>query len=366
MGAMSVSEYAYVYARTRARMSELLSERKLRELVDARREDFLPLLMDTAYKGKLTKAALVEIDARRIERALKEELIDQYLMVIRSTNGVVRAIFEAIFRRLEVKNLKAVIRAKAVAGTGATEAVMLFPVEAFFKRKISRLRDVDSLESVIKQLEKPYRSILEEVLSAYEKSKRLLILENALDNEFSNALWNGIEKLRGADKELVRELIGTEFDITNIRTLLRCKSEGIVGAEIMNYFLPYGYARDFGVDAVKDSIAAENVSTAIQLMPASAYKDVLTGALASYEAEGHRPATPSAPVKGLSLIPFESALSRYFFVTIKDIMSGYPINIGTAIGFLYLKEVEIKNLCTIAVCKENEISAEETMKMVMW
>jgi len=47
-------------------------------------------------------------------------------------------------------------------------------------------------------------------------------------------------------------------------------------------------------------------------------------------------------------------------------MRGYPINIGTAIGFLYLKEVEIKNLCTIAVCKENEIPAEATMKMVMW
>ena len=364
MGAMSVSEYAYVYARTRARMSELLGERKLRELVDARREEFLPLLMDTAYKGKLTKAALVEIDARRIERALKEELIDQYLMVMRSTSGVVRALFEAIFRRLEVTNLKAVIRAKAV--TGAPEAVMLFPVEAFFKRKISRLMDVDSLEGIIKQLEKPYRSVLEEALSAYEKSKRLLLLENALDDECSNALWDSIEKLRGTDRELVRELIGTEFDITNIRTLLRCKSEGIAGAEIMNYFLPYGYARDFGVDAVKDSIFAENVSTAIQLMPASAYKDVLTGALSSYEAEGHRPTTPSAPVKGLSLIPFERALSRYFFVTVKDIMSGYPINIGTAIGFLYLKEVEISNLCTIAVCKENEIPAEETMKMVMW
>jgi len=266
MGAMSVSEYAYVYARTRARMSELLGERKLRELVDARREDFLPLLMDTAYKGKLTKAALVEIDARSIERALNEELIAQYVMVIRSTSGVVRALFAALFRRLEVKNLKAVIRAKAVAGT---EAVMLFPVEAFFKRRISRLMDVDSLEGVIKQLEKPYRSVLEEALSAYEKSKRLLVLERALDAEYSNALWDRIETLRGTDRELVRELIGTEFDITNIRTLLRCKSEGIAGAEIMNYFLPYGYARDFGADAVKDSIFAENVSTAIQLMPAS-------------------------------------------------------------------------------------------------
>jgi vacuolar-type H+-ATPase subunit C/Vma6 len=51
-------------------------------------------------------------------------------------------------------------------------------------------------------------------------------------------------------------------------------------------------------------------------------------------------------------------------VTIKDILRGYPINIGTTIGFLYLKEIEISNLCTIAVCTENEIPAEETMKLL--
>ncbi len=348
---MSVSNYAYVYARIRARMSDLLDERRLRELVDARREDFLSSLMDTAYKEKLTKAAVVEVDARKIEKALKEELIDQYLMVIKSTEGAIRDIFEEFLRRLEVKNLKAVIRAKAaeIAGTGTTEAAMFFPVEDFFKRRISRLTEADSVESVIKQLENPYRRVLEEALPEYEKSKRILIIENALDEEISGAIWNRIERLRGEDEEIVRKIIGTEFDLVNLMTLLRCKSEGIAEAEMRKYFLPFTF--DFNADAVKDSISAENVSSAVQLMPASAYKEVLTGALSAYEAEN-------------SLIPFEDALSRFFFVTIKGILRGYPINIGTTIGFLYLKEIEIRNLCTIAVCTENEIPAEETMKLL--
>ncbi|MCK4475242.1 MAG: V-type ATPase subunit [Methanophagales archaeon] len=358
---MSVSRYAYVYARIRARMSELLDERRLRELVDARREDFLSSLMDTAYKEKLTKAALAEIDARKIEKALKEELIDQYLMVIKSTKGAIRDIFEEFLRRLEVKNLKAVIRAKAAeiarTGTGTStkaetpEAAMFFPVEDFFKRRISKLMEADSMESVIKQLENPYRRVLEEALPEYEKSKRVLILENALDEEISGAIWNRIEGLSGEDKEIVRKIIGTEFDLVNLMTLLRCKSEeGVANEEMRKYFLPFTF--DFDAAAMKDSMSAENVSTAVQLMPTFAYKEVLTGALSSYEVEK-------------SLIPFENALSRYFFVTIKNTLRGYPINIGTTIGFLYLKEIEIRNLCTIAVCKENEIPAEETMKIVM-
>jgi V/A-type H+-transporting ATPase subunit C len=348
---MSVSKYAYVYARIRARMSDLLDERRLRELVDSRREDFLSSLMDTAYKEKLTKAAVVELDARSIEKALKEELIDQYLMVIKSTEGVIRDVFAELLRRLEVKNLKAVIRAKAVeiAGTGTTEATMFFPVEEFFKRRISRLTEADSIESVIKQLENPYRRVLEEALPEYEKSKRILVIENALDREIFGAIWSRIERLSGEDKEIVRKIVGTEFDLANLMTLLRCKSERVAEDAMIKYFLPFTF--DFDADAVQDSISAENVSVAIQLMPASAYKGVLTGALSSYDAEK-------------SLVPFENTLRKYFFETIKNTLRGYPINIGTAIGFLYLKEIEISNLCTIAVCKENEIPAEDTMKII--
>ncbi len=365
--AMAVSKYAYVYARIRARMSELMDERRLRELVDTRSEDFLSSLMDTAaYKDKLTKAALVGVEARKIEKTLKEDLIDQYLMVIKSTEGAgaIRDVFVEFLRRLEVKNLKAVIRAKAAevhgigtetgTGTSTAEAPMFFPVEDFFKRRISRLTEADSIENVIKQSENPYKRVLEDALPEYEKSKRVLVLENALDEEISAAVREKVERLSGADKEIARKIVGTEFDLANIMILLRCKSEGIAEAEIRRYLLPDGFSFDFypDVGAMNDSISAENVSSAVQLMPASAYKEVLTGALSSYEAEK-------------SLVPLENALSQYFFATIKSILRGCPINIGTIIGFLYLKEIEIRNLCTIAVCKENEIPAEETMKMVM-
>ena len=366
---MTVSKYAYVYARIRARMSELMDERRLRELVDTRSEDFLPSLMDTAaYKDKLTKAALVGVEARKIEKALKEELIDQYLMVIKSMEGAgaIRDVFVEFLRRLEVKNLKAVIRAKAAevhgigtgtetgTGTSTAEAPMFFPVEDFFKRRISRLTEADSIENVIKQSESPYKRVLEDALPEYEKSKRVLVLENVLDEEIAGAIREKVERLSGADKEIARKIVGTEFDLTNLMILLRCKSEGIAEAEIRKYLLPDGFSFDFNLDvgAMNDSISAENVSSAVQLMPASAYKEVLTGALSSYEADK-------------SLVPLENALAQYFFVTIKRILRGYPINIGTIIGFLYLKEIEIKNLCTIAVCKENEIPAEETMKIVM-
>lgn len=346
---MSVSGYAYSYARVMSRMSDILSEGRLKDLmVMGTKDDFISSLMDTTYKEKLTKAP--STDLRNIELALKGELIDQYLMVLRSTRGKVNAFFEEHFRRFEVKNLKAVIIAKA---TGAiTEEPLFFPVEDFFGRNMGGLMDADSMKDLIMRLENPYKRVLEAVLLEYEARKKALILESALYQDLCGAIWARMTGLGPKDRAIVRKIIGTEFDIINITTLLRCRAAGIEAAEMTKYFLPYSYSFDFNTDNVNASMSAEDASTVVQLLPPSAYKEVLMGAISEYEEEK-------------SLIPFERALRNLFSDTIKNTLRGAPINIGTIIGFLYLKELEIKNLCSISVCKENDLSAEETMGIVM-
>ncbi len=346
---MSVSGYAYSYARVMSRMSDILSEGQLKDLMAVgTKDDFISSLMDTTYKENLTKAS--STDLRNIELALKCELIDQYLMVLRSTRGKVNAFFEELFRRFEVKNLKAVIIAKA---TGVlTEKPLFFPVEDFFGRTMSGLMDADSMKNLIMRLEDPYKRVLDDVLPEYEASKKPLILESALYQELCGAIWARMTGLGAKDRAIVRKLIGTEFDIMNITTLLRCKAAGIKEAEMTKYLLPYTYSFDSNADNVKASMSAEDASTVVQLLPPSAYKEVLMGAILEYEEEK-------------SLIPFERALMNLFSGTIKNTLRGAPINIGAIIGFLYLKELEIKNLCTISVCKENDLSAEETMGIVM-
>ena len=337
-----MTRYAYVYARIRARLSDMLTGRDLRALVDAHKEDFIAALMDTPYKASLTKENLTEIDAHTIEKALKQELVYQYLMVIRSTEASLRDFMIELFRRFEVMNMKAIIRAKAGAA-GTTESVLLFPVEPLFKDYRSILA-TGSLEEAIKHFEEHYRGALEASMPEYKSSNKLLDLENALDRVLFGAICSTKERLRRADRETVEKLMGTELDIANIMTLLRCKEEGIAVADMERYFIPYSYAFDLDIDAVRDAFAADSISSAIQLLPDCPYKPVLSDAIPHYEEQK-------------SLLPFELALQRYFVKWIRKAMFGYPIDIGTVLGYLYLKELEIRNICTIAVCKENELPA---------
>ncbi len=350
---MGVSNYANVYARIRARVGDIIAEGKLRELIEARPSDFLPLLMDTAYKEQLTRAGVTTLDARRIEDALKAELVSQYVMVLRSTKGAIRDIFFEILRRLEVKNLKALLRTKATdTRTSAGVETLIFPVEDVFKRRMSKLKEVDSLADLISHTESPYREVLANAYPEYETTGRLLVLERALDEEICGAIWEQTEELGGADRKIVRKIVGTELDLTNIMTLLRCKAEEIPPGKIRSYVLPYAYLVDFGADALNEAIMAENVGATIRAMPASPYTDVLIRVLPLYDTEK-------------TLIPFEDALWRHFATVVRKTLKGYPINIGTIIGFLYLKELEIQNLCTIAVGKENNLPAEEIAKLVL-
>jgi V/A-type H+-transporting ATPase subunit C len=350
---MGVANYAKVYARIRARVGALIDEGRIRELVEARPSDFLPALLDTAYKEQLTKSGVTTLDARRIEQSLKAELIDQYLMVLRSTRGAIRDVFEELLRRLEVKNLKALIRAQAAAArTGTTEAVHVYPVEDYFKRRLSRLVDAKSLADLIAQVESPYHEVLEPVFPEYEATQRLLVLENALDAELLGSIWAKLERLGRVDEALVRRIVGTEVDIVNLMTLLRCKAEDIPVSTMRRYLMPFAYTLDFAADVMDEVEEAENVAAAIRALPATEYKDVLSKALPVYESERR-------------LLPFEDALWRQFFGTVRRTLKGYPVNIGTIIGFLYLKELEIRNLSTIAVGKSNNLPPDELAKLVL-
>ncbi len=337
---MSVAEYAYVFARIRARISDMLDDRFLKELADARKDDFLALMLESPYKTVFE--GLNRVDARAIEKALKQELIDQYLMVIRSTNPPTKDFLIELFRRFEVMNVKAIIRAKLAR---VTEELPLFPVESFFGRRMSVLIDADSLDSVIKRLDSPYRRILESL-----NTRRLLDIETALDRELFDSIWNRMQHLHGREKEVALRVIGTEVDITNLMILLRCKVEEVSESETERYFMPYSYAFDF--DIVRYVLSADSISSAIQLLPDSPYKAVLNEALPQYEKEK-------------SLVPFELALARYRVRMIKKLLSSYTIDIAAILGYLYLKEVEVNNISTIAVCKENELPAEDTKKLLM-
>ena len=344
---MGVAKYAYAYARVRVRLAECLSAGKLRSLAEAKDwSEFFSSLLDSGYKERLARLTPEKADTRTLEIALREDLVAAYEMVLRSVHAKkLRNFFYELFRRLEVKNLKALLRAKMRGFPVDTSS--FYPVEGFFKRRISALADAESLDALFNRLNEPYKSVLQ----AHIASGNILVLEHALDEEIYGAIFERAKQLSAEDERIVHSLVGSEIDIVNIMTILRCKKDGIPAEEVRNLFLLPQFAFKFKQEDARDAIFAENVADAVQSLPED-FK-FLEESLAEYEVEN-------------SLVPFENALWRNFYEHVRDVLRGYPLNIGTIVGFLYLKEMEIRNIRAIAVCKEHGIPSENVMKMVFF
>ena len=341
MALSGVARYGYVYARVRARFADVLDAGDIRALIEAEGwDEFISTLMNTPY-GKVATGAG---DARELERALKQELTAQYMMIMRSvTEKRLRNFFHHFFRRLEVENLKAIIRLKARRHAGEP---LMYPVDDYFKRGITMLAREDiTIDALFDRLKEPYKSVLSAHMAHMRKNGDTLPLERALDKEIFTAIFESARRLHGDDRRIVREIVGLEVDIANVIAFLRCKQEDTTAD-----LLPFAFSLPF--EKLRDAAFAEDIPSSIRSLPDGIIRRSLERAIPDYESEH-------------SLLPFEKELRKMFYERVKSIIRGYPINIGTIIGFLYVKEIEIQNICAIAIGKEHEMPADNLMKLVL-
>lgn len=338
---MSTSEYAYVNARVRARKKDLLGEGELKTLTEATDlKEVISVLLNTPYESEMTKLP-EEPTVGEVESALSNHLLNNYLFIINSVKGDIRTLLIEILRKFEVDNLKAILRSK-YAGTPSSKFAY-FPVEKIFKRMTSKLLEASSVDELIDLLDSPYKEVLEDKFSEYKKMRNLLPFENALNKYMFDRIWFRMNRLAPSDRSSAQRLIGLFHDSINIMTILRCKVEGINPEEIENYLLPYGFRK-------KEFVMADDVKSAV-LAAGETYKGVLSGALDEFEKEK-------------TLLPFELALRKHLLEESRNLLTVNPFQIGTLIGFLNLKENEVRNLRVIASSIE-KLNPDSIRKLIV-
>jgi len=259
-----------------------------------------------------------------------------------------RALCMELLRRFEVANLKTVLRAKLSGMSG--EELVLIPVEGFFRRRLGRLIDLANIEEMIPLLEgTPYRAIIEGNMALFKETKKLFVLESALDAELFQSIWLQAKKIGGVDAASAMKLLGTRFDLMNMMTMLRGKADGIEISQLREYILPFG---KLNPDLLRDAMMADDVKSTLQVLSTTQYGNIFAGAASEYDELGQ-------------LSSFETALQRRILDESKSFMMGYPFQIGTILGFFELKDAEVKNLRAIAVCKDNGLEAEAIRRFIV-
>jgi len=253
---VNLADYGYINARVRGMRSYLLDRSFYEQLIMLQDlPAMISSLESTPYKKELEEClAREEVGAANIDEALKRNLARTFRKILSFMAGEPRKLTGILLARWDLHNLKSILRGKHISATEDEILQSLIPageIDTSLLAELARQPDLKSVADLIITWNLPYAKPLKEHLSKYLKAmkekkataaeefgevllketpgelgdfeKDLAVLETALD-KFYYSLALKKTRDRSLNSRIVRELIVSQIDITNILSLLRIQS----------------------------------------------------------------------------------------------------------------------------------------------
>jgi vacuolar-type H+-ATPase subunit C/Vma6 len=289
------------------------------------------------------------LSAGEVIRILRLRQASEAHSVIQATPGASRRVLVQLFRRHEVNNLKAVLRAIATGGGAkgdgsAWERVrpLLFPLGTQSQIPAEAMLESGAVPAAIELLRgTPYYETLTFALKRYSAEQSLFPLEVALDLDHWRKLWAEAHQLAGQDQAQALRVIGALVDASNLMWAIRYRVyKHLSEEEMINYTLPFGQrVHDEHIRAIA---AGADIGSVVERL----YREVDDLA-----------ALLSDPRSGLPRLEIE--LKRVLAKRCMAAFVGDPFHVGLPLAFIILHDLEIQDLIVLLEAKSTRVTAEE-------
>lgn len=325
--------YPYTYARVSAMKSKLLRKDDYQKLLKMKVNEIAKFLQETEYKKEIDEMAVSFSGIDLIEISLNKNLVRAFNKLKRISEGDLTFLIEAYLHRKDMMNLKTIFRGKFTKADNSYVESLLMPVGVLSKEYFLTLLKKESVEDIAKAI----RFIdLSHAVKVFKESKNLFEIENKLDRYYYETLLTFTKKIPGQGS-LFKEFLENEIDILNIKTILRLKREGMPAKEIERYVFFSG-AR-LKKQALLKLAHLPDVAAVIASLKKYGYAKLLD--------EGEERLK-----KEKSLIDIEIQLNHYLLDRAGLLLHQNPLSIDVILGYMFAKEVEIRNLKTLIKGKQ--------------
>lgn len=339
-----LKEYAYPSAKVGGMKSYLLSPFELKAIMETGSfEDALSLLKNTAYGKELAK--LPSSTLKEIERVLVKSFLKDIDRLSKALDGPQKAFLEEYSRRFEVETLKAVLILKI---TKTKAEYPWIPYGAMGEAAIERLLQAETLEELFELLKNTehYEALHRALSESKERSSPFPYLV-ALDRYHYGRVWAALRELRGRDRAIAEGLLGPEIDLKNLTTVLRLRGGEEKAA--WQCLLPCSYQLD--EETLRLIFNIGRLGEIFTQLPALKYRDLLAEGIKEYERSG-------------STAPIEREFRRHLLAMNQRVFRGDRFHIGAILGYLNLKENEVRNITAILRGKEAKLPTPKIEALV--
>jgi vacuolar-type H+-ATPase subunit C/Vma6 len=287
--------------------------------------------MSAIPSGRLNAISLTEV--------FYKELAERFYFIVKITSGSLRRFFVDYSKRLEVENIKRILRVKH-GKEAITENVLIpIPREHTTVNFTSMAGARDPEESVGMLKATDYAPLIDRV-ELYKRYNTTLIFEGALESIYFGKLWEDIEGLPG--KYAIKEMIGEEMDLKNLILAL--------GLKVKNYPTELIEASLITLYHKLNRNVVHNIA---QERPESTFTALMGTHYGKYF-QGLRDLIERNVISDI-----EHSIFNSLFNERSKIMLEKPLGLVFVIAYLSLCEFEARNMTTIVTGKQLGLTEEK-------
>lgn len=336
----------YTFARISAMKSLLLKKEDYDKIMKLSSNELIKYLQEGVYGKEINSLSIKYSGVKLIENTLNKHLERIFLKLRLISDPSIEYLMIQYLKRYDFWNLKTLLRAKLTGASSEEVMDMMLPVGELKKEKLIQLYKLSNAREILDACGLINKSEFENPLNDYETSHNLGIIENLLDFHYYKDSIEFAQKIPTQGK-LFKEFFKYEFDIYNLKLLLKKIVFGLSKKDVENYLLDEG--RDISKNILYELLNAEKLSSFMRILSKTNYRKVLPEI-----AEDQDP-----------LMQYEILLERFLLKKSILLYHQNPLTVDVVLGFMFAKEIEVRNLRVIMKSKNLEFTEDYVKNLII-
>ena len=347
---LGILRYGFINTKIRGMRREFITHEQYLKLAELSYDELIDELKRTpyghAFRGMHRTPTPIEL-----EKILLEELTKSYIKILKWLPTQAMKVIALHMMKYEAENIKALLRLKTLNAETERLKQHITPIplglsiEEYVK-VYEESKDIEEAIGKLMELGLPIR--LNEAIEGGVKD--IKIIEARIEKMIYGELMNEAKKLDEKSSKSIRELLGLEIDLTNVKNVLRAKKIGIDWSELEEYIITPTYK--VKLKKLRSAFEKEDYDEALKEALSNDYPNLINAGL-------------EALAKG-GLEALEKLFSREIYKNYKKVwIYGFRYDISPVLAYLTRKMIEMKNLKVIAYGKSFELSKEKIMEEII-
>ena len=334
--------YPYAYVRTVVMRSLLFKKDDYGKMLKMSFGEIAKLLQDSSYKNEIDALAAEYSGSDLLELALNRSLAASFKKLMKISSYDIGLVVKEYAMRKDLEDIKAIIRGRFTNANEKEIERSLTAAGSLSREFLTLLLKKESIEEILKCNGIVDFSLLKGGLKELNEKNSLAAIENAMDKHYYGHLikFSGILPKQG---RLFREFLLQEAEVLNILTLLRLKRAKLDNAVIKEFIISSGdKARDSKITGLA---AIDDFEKLLKELEKTEYKNAVSKGIEEFRNRG-------------SLITLEIGLLRHLLGRTLLFTHQNPLSVDTILGYMFAKDMEVRNLRIIVKGKQLGLSEE--------